>query len=193
MKPQYTEDDMVRVIADIANGKSERTAAKEWGIPRTSLRSRIQGSEEHSIAAESQQRLSRSQENHLSDWILTQEALSVPLTHGQVKEFAQRLLIRKGDNKPLGKRWIQAFLRRNPVLKTKRARNIDSQRVNGATIPIIQSWFQLLSLPQIQAIKPENRWNMDESGIMEGQGVNGLVIGSAEKRSIQKKQPGSRA
>ena len=34
---------------------------------------------------------------------------------------------------------------------------------------------------------------MDESGIIEGQGVNGLVVGSAERRSIQKKQPGSRA
>jgi 4-hydroxybenzoate polyprenyltransferase len=34
---------------------------------------------------------------------------------------------------------------------------------------------------------------MDESGIMEGFGANGLVVGSARKRSIQKKQPGSRA
>ena len=34
---------------------------------------------------------------------------------------------------------------------------------------------------------------MDESGIMEGYGANRLVVGSAEKRSIQKKQPGSRA
>ena len=82
---------------------------------------------------------------------------------------------------------MQAFLRRNLVLKTKRSRNIDSQRINSATVPIIKSWFQLLSLPQIQAIKPENRWNMDESGIIEGQGVNGLVVGSTEKRSIQKK------
>ena len=79
---------------------------------------------------------------------------------------------------------MKAFLRRNPILKTKRFRNIDSQRVNSATIPIITSWFQLLALPQIRAIKPENRWNMDESGIMEGQGANGLVVGSAGKRSI---------
>jgi hypothetical protein len=42
-------------------------------------------------------------------------------------------------------------------------------------------------------IKPKNRWNIDESGIMEGIGVNGLVVGSSERRSIQKKQPGSRA
>ena len=34
---------------------------------------------------------------------------------------------------------------------------------------------------------------MDEAGIMEGQGLNGLVVGSAQKRFIQKKQPGSRA
>ena len=34
---------------------------------------------------------------------------------------------------------------------------------------------------------------MDESGIMEGFRVNGLVVGSAERRGIQKKQPGSRA
>ena len=34
---------------------------------------------------------------------------------------------------------------------------------------------------------------MDESGIMEGCGANGLVVGSSERRSIQKKKPGSRA
>ncbi|KAM4064340.1 DDE superfamily endonuclease [Hirsutella rhossiliensis] len=33
---------------------------------------------------------------------------------------------------------------------------------------------------------------MDEAGIMEGLGENGLVVGSAEKRSVQKKTPGSR-
>jgi 4-hydroxybenzoate polyprenyltransferase len=85
------------------------------------------------------------------------------------------------------------FLRRNPVLQTKKQYRIDSVRVNGATIDIIKSWFQKLELPLIKAIRAENRWNMDEAGIMEGQGENGLVVGSAEKRFIQKKQPGSRA
>jgi len=33
---------------------------------------------------------------------------------------------------------------------------------------------------------------MDKAGIMEGQGENGLVVGSAGKRFIQKKQPGGR-
>jgi 4-hydroxybenzoate polyprenyltransferase len=123
---------------------------------------------------------------------LAQEALGVPLTHGQIRQFAGRLLAIKGDHKKLGKRWMEGFLRRNPILRTKRARNIDSVRVNGATTAIIKSWFQRLVIPAIATIKPENRYNIDESGIMEGYGANGLVVGSSERRSIQKKQPGSR-
>ena len=79
---------------------------------------------------------------------------------------------------------MTGFLRRNPILRTKRARNIDSTRLNGATTSIIRSWFQRLAMPEIMAIKPENRYNMDESGILEGFGANGLVVGSDERHSI---------
>ncbi len=41
-------------------------------------------------------------------------------------------------------------------------------RVNSATSDIIKAWFQNLAIPAIQAIQPDNRWNMDEAGIMEG-------------------------
>ncbi|OHW96434.1 transposase [Colletotrichum incanum] len=34
---------------------------------------------------------------------------------------------------------------------------------------------------------------MDETSILEGKGSNGLVLGSSETKSVQKKQPGSRA
>ena len=189
----YTEQDLFAALDDVRNGKSVRLASREWGIPLTTLRHRNQGTESHAIAAENQQRLSRVQEDHLSTWVLTQEALGVPVTHGQIREFAGRVLAIKGDYKPIGKRWMEGFLRRNPILRTKRARNIDSVRVNGATTPIIKSWFQTLLIPAITRIKPENLYNMDESGIMEGVGANGLVVGSSERRSIQKKQPGSRA
>jgi 4-hydroxybenzoate polyprenyltransferase len=50
-----------------------------------------------------------------------------------------------------------------------------------------------LAVPQIKAIKPENRWNMDEAGIIEGQGMNGLVVRSKNQRFVQKKQPRSKA
>lgn len=60
------------------------------------------------------------------------------------------------------------FLRRNPILKTKKQYRIDFMRVNGATTEIIKPWFQKLDLLAIRIIKLENRWNIDEVGIIEG-------------------------
>ena len=72
-----------------------------------------------------------------------------------------------------------------------RSISIDSKRMNGATTEVIQSWFTRLQVPEVKKVRPENRYNMDEAGLLEGLGGNRLVLGSAERRSIRKKQPGS--
>jgi DDE superfamily endonuclease/Tc5 transposase DNA-binding domain/helix-turn-helix, Psq domain len=192
MMAQYTEYDLGQAILDVTNGQSIRKAALHWGVPRTTLRHRLQGSESRKEAFTSFQRLSPAQEKSLTTWILSQNDLGLPPTHAQIKQFTTRILAMKGDYDPLGKRWFQAFLRRNPSLCTQRAHSRESARINGATTEVIRPWFNRLHISEIQAIKPENRYNMDEAGIMEGLGENGLVVGSAEKRSIQRKTPGSR-
>ncbi|KAF7903266.1 uncharacterized protein EAF01_006315 [Botrytis porri] len=99
----------------------------------------------------------------------------------------------KGNKPTLGKQWIHNFLFRNPEIRTKRQIRINNQRVSGTTIEIINKFFEKLNLLAIIHIKLENRWNMDEAGIMEGQGLNGMVLGSAERCFIQKKQLGTRS
>jgi hypothetical protein len=84
---------------------------------------------------------------------------------------------------------MAGFLWRNPILKTKKQFRIDFARVNGAITEVIRKWWPKLALPAIKAIKLENWYNMDEAGIMEGMGDNGLVVGSVEKQFIQKKTP----
>jgi hypothetical protein len=84
------------------------------------------------------------------------------------------------------------FIRRNPVLRTQRGRKVDSVRINGATDSIIRSWWPRLNIPAVKDILPANRYNFDECGIMEGQGTNGLVVGSSQTRVVQRKVPGSR-
>lgn len=193
MMTQYTEEDVDSALEAIAMGRSVRKAALEWGIPRATLQHRIAGTQPRSTAFSGLQRLSKVQEDHLTQWILTQAALGLPPTHAQVRSFVCRILATKGDLSPLGKRWLQGFLRRNPVIKTQRSKSIDSKRVNGATTDIIRRWFKYFEIPEVKAIKPENRWNMDEAGILEGQGTNGLVLGSSQKVALRRKQPGSRA
>jgi 4-hydroxybenzoate polyprenyltransferase len=193
MKHRYTEDDMLQALQAIAKGLSLRKASLAYGIPRSSLHNRIIGHISRQQGAEGLQKLAPVQEQELTSWILVQEALGHCPTHAQIREIAGRILAISGTNTTLGKRWMQGFLDRNPVLKTKKQFTVDSVRVNGATTEVIKSWFLKLEIPEIKAIKPENRWNMDEAGIMEGQGVNGLVVGHTERRFVQKKQPGSRA
>ena len=189
----YTEDEVSQALESIANSQSIRKASLEWGIPRQTLQHRIQGTQSRAIAFSSQQKLSPTQEQHLVEWIQVQAALGLPPTHQQVRDFAERILNLQGGPQTLGKNWFQAFIHRNPSIKVQRARPIDSQHINRASTDIIRAWFRYLSIPQVKAIQPANRYNMDETGILEGQGSNSLVLGSTMARNLLKKQPGSRA
>ena len=142
------------------------------GIPWSTLRLRLNGALPRDQAFSGLQRLSKVQENlHLTQWVLAQAALGLTPTHAQLKEFAGRILQAKGDHQPIGKQWIEAFLRRNLVLKVQRAKSIDSKRVNGATTDVIREWFKRLQIPVIQRIKMANRWNMDEAGLLRARAI----------------------
>jgi 4-hydroxybenzoate polyprenyltransferase len=189
----YTEEQLLQALQQIHDGRSIRAVAKEWAIPKTTLIQRRNGTQPRADAWVHLQKLSKAQEERLTEWILTQVDLACPPTHAQIKELAQRILLARGDTTTIGKRWLTRFLDRNPVLKTQRSRAMEHARVNGATTEVIRGWFPHLAVPAIKAIKPANRWNMDEAGIMEGLGVNGLVVGRRERKAILKKQPGTRA
>lgn len=129
-----TEKHIIRALEDIQNGLSQRKASERWGIPRSTLRGRLNGSQNVNDANEWRKRLSNEQETHLVGWIFIQEAIGFPVTHQQVREFAERVLKASGNTQPLGKGWIEGFLYRNPKVRTKRGKTIDSKRANGATI-----------------------------------------------------------
>ena len=63
---QYTEQDLLAALRDVRNRKSLRLASQEWGILLSTLQDHNQGTESHASAAESQQRLLKVQEEHLS-------------------------------------------------------------------------------------------------------------------------------
>ncbi|KAM4054339.1 Tc5 transposase DNA-binding domain-containing protein [Hirsutella rhossiliensis] len=130
---KYTESDIHSALEAIANGGSAKKAARDWGVPRATLYNRMHGHECRKDAFSALQRLSQTQEKQLTEWILIQDALGLPPTHSQIRQFAQRMLAVKGDHTPLGKHWMQAFLRRNPAVRTQKCHHRDSARVNGAS------------------------------------------------------------
>src|SRR6266536_2148267 len=94
---RYTEADIQNVLTDIANGVPTQTAAKNHGVPRTTLRDRISGSQNHRSAYSNMQRLSPEQEDRLTAWILRQESLNYAPTHAQVRAIATSVLKQAGD------------------------------------------------------------------------------------------------
>ena len=92
----YTEAEISQALESILNGQSIKTAAKEWGIPRSTLQRRIQGAQSRASIAASRQKLSPTQESHLVQWVQVQAALGLPPTHQQVREFAERILRLQG-------------------------------------------------------------------------------------------------
>jgi len=190
----YTEDDVREALEAVANGQSIRKASLTWGVPRMTLQDRLYGKESRSQAFINLQKLPPIQESRLVDWILFQGIAGHPLTYAQIRDLIQRILAIAGETTILGKKWMYGFLKRYPELRTIRSTIIrDSGRINGATTQVIRPWFNRFYIPDIQAIKPENRWNMDEAGLMEGYGVNSLVVGRAGIRALLKKTPGSKA
>jgi len=116
----YTEADLAEALRDVQSGTSYRKAAEKWGIPTTTLYSLSKGSVPRREAHTHTQRLSVTQETALVNWILAQADLGLALTHLQIKHFVRRILASGGDNRPLGKRWMDGFFERNPTAKTIR-------------------------------------------------------------------------
>jgi hypothetical protein len=56
------------------------------------------------------QQLSPKQEEHLTRWILQQEALNYAPTHAQVRAIATSILKQVGDDRPLGKKWTSYLI-----------------------------------------------------------------------------------
>lgn len=111
----------------------------------------------------------------------------------KMRIFAARVANPQLRPPPLGKRWLGAFLERNPEIRSLRSRQMHFSRVNGATMGIIKPWFNLLRLPAVAEILDENRHNMDEGGVAEGEGSNGIVLGPEGRKLISRKSNGSRA
>ena len=176
--PTYTESDIEAAIDARLNGLPLRRAAAQFGIPESSLRKRLLGARSQSTAQQDRQRLSINEERQLATWILSQERLGYCPTYRQVRYIATKMLLRKGDTRDLGRHWLDSFFRRNPDVKTKIGVRIEAARINRANPATINAWFDLYDT--FDWIQPANIYNTDETGIMEGMGLNGLVVGSSK-------------
>lgn len=193
-KKSYVEQDLQLAISDVHNGLSMRKAAKLHGVPTSTIAHRLSGTQNRQTSHQHLQKLSPAQEKSLCSWVVIQDSIGCPPTHAQIKEFAGHIAKQNGYKNHIGTHWMAAFLRRNPDVKNLKGRNLETSRYNGATAESIKHFFTTkIEDPAIKAVKPENRYNMDEIGIVEGLGSNCLVVGSSNKKITIPKNSSSRS
>ncbi|MBE3047471.1 hypothetical protein IMZ48_34155, partial [Candidatus Bathyarchaeota archaeon] len=115
-QPRYNESDLQNALLEVTAGATVYSAARRWRIPKTTLLYRSRGSTTRAAQSAARQKVSKAQEDNLARWALSQAALGFPVSQLQVWDFARRVLERAGDSEPLGKGWIQLFLKRYPEI-----------------------------------------------------------------------------
>ncbi|KAI2474910.1 Transposase protein, partial [Pyrenophora tritici-repentis] len=123
--------------------KSQRQAARAWGVPRSTLQHRLAGRLPNAIAHSDQQRLTPEQDEFLVEWVLDEDLRAQPPTHLRIREMAIRIFYMNGDNAPLGQHWVANFLRRNPRVHSIVGRKIEAARAEAANPDSIREFLEL--------------------------------------------------
>ncbi len=186
-------------IQAVKNGQiiSIQKAAQLYDIPRSTLRDRLNGSQEQVLVNRTKRKLTVTEEDILLQWILTMDKRGAPLRPSSVRDMANLLLADRDASKPpptVGINWVYHFVRRHDTLKTRFSRKYDYRRALCEDSSKIQKWFELVrSTIEEFGIVDEDIYNFDETGFAMGIVATAKVITQADKRSRPSLvQPGNR-
>ncbi|KAB2098606.1 hypothetical protein AG0111_0g13141 [Alternaria gaisen] len=103
-------------------------------------------------------------------------------------------LLQERESNPVGKNWVDNFIKRTPELRTRWSRPYDHQRATCEDPAIIQRWFDLVKgMKEKWGIVDDDIYNFNETGFIIGKISSQLVITSSEGfGKIKRVQPGNR-
>lgn len=155
--------------------------AREFNVPISRLRARIQGRQPRTQRTITTKRLDEAQEAALIRWINTLDALHVPPTARMVEASANMMIQRdtEATTHPIStvnKMWVYEFIKRLPDdLYWVKQKPAEKARIEAEDISIMQAWYDRLE-PLVKRIPPSNIYNFDETGFQLGQGKPQKVI-----------------
>jgi Tc5 transposase DNA-binding domain len=142
-KAAQTEQGIQKALVERAAGvhKTPYQAASSLGLSRATLGRRIKGGKSRREARESQQTLSKGEEDALEDWITQLTVTGHPVKRAFICAMANTLKGKRVDDPkgitiPLS--WVTQFMKRHPRLKTIMARSIEAARIKDVTVTVVK-------------------------------------------------------
>lgn len=151
--------------------RSYRALAVKSDVPRSTLHHRARGRESREIKAQRQQYLTLDEEKAVVTFLLLMSNLRQPVRIKFLPSLAFNIARRRATKnqpiKPPGKNWPRAFEKRYPEVRARRVRAIDWKRHEQNIYNKITEWFDIIGkVLRDPAVRPENVYNMDETGVI---------------------------
>jgi hypothetical protein len=142
-------------------------AYKATGAPVQTLYHRLKGGKSRREANIESQALTPAEESALVNYAQRASAVGHPIRHDFLRELAEEIRKRRAlaEGKilnPLGVKWVQRFLARHPELQSRISKSMEAARLQVTKEQILE-WYETFKRVT-QDIKPENIYNMDETG-----------------------------
>jgi DDE superfamily endonuclease len=172
---------------------SVRRATEIYKVPRSTLRDRRVGRVVRREMSTNSKALTDLEEEAIVQRILDLDTRGFQPRQSDVREMANCLRADR-DASPVGPRWAENFVRRQPKLSMAFRRQIDYQRAKCEDPTIVQQWFDLVrNVISKYGIEESDIYNFDETGFIMGMLSTAKVVTSSERHGKPRtKQPGNR-
>ena len=166
----YTEEDLVKAQNLIRQGKlTPGKASRQFKIPKSTLQRYKTNKSVGFTKKGFTFYLTKTEEASLKTYVIWMGNHNFPITYEILQVLCHDLLKRRGDdtNKKVSLSWCRAFLKRHG-LSARKPRQLDPGRILASSdFDKIKNFFDILTT-EIERLgledKPENIYNMDESG-----------------------------
>jgi hypothetical protein len=174
-----------------------RQAAKLYDVRRSTLQDRIKGALPQATRNAQKRKLHQLEEQALVQWILELDRRGFPPQIIDVRRMADHLLAARGQTpppQPVGKCWVDRFIKAQPELQTKWNRRFHAQRARCEDLEIINAWFKRVEdLRLSHGIADADIYNFDETGFAMGVAATSKVVTSSDTIGRRATiQPGNR-
>lgn len=158
--------------ASVVEPQTYDATSKCSRVPLTTLYYRDHGRRSKEEKDQHQQYLTSSEEEALRKYLKLMADLRNPMRIKFLYSLAFSIARRRATTtnkamKPPGKNWPQGFQKRHPALKSRRVRAMDWKRHENNIYDKIVYWFKVIKqVLRDPAIRPENVYNIDETGVL---------------------------
>jgi hypothetical protein len=155
-----------------------KALAREFEVPYSRLRARIQGRQSRSTRPTTNKALDEAQEKALIQWVTLLDNSYASPTPSMIEQCANTILRRNGANHTVGHNWVYRFIKRlPPEFNLIKQKPMERKRFEAEDISLIQAWYDRLEIQiNTYSIRPMNIYNFDESGFQLGQGKAQNVV-----------------